>query len=141
VSAQRASVSVFDATYLACLQGTYDGIPQILPHAPVAGEELVGLPTEQERVGALVELIDPRHGLAVERRPGPSAALESPAACCWIQPAVSLHHPSTETCVLVVSFMSSSFLVVVLLAMTAPTRGSHRSSVAGVGQHRRWRKI
>src|SRR5207245_5206735 len=75
-----------------CVQGTYDGVLQIFPHAPVAGEELVGPPAEQERVGALVELVDERHGLAVEQRPGPSAALESAAACCWIQPAVSLQH-------------------------------------------------
>ena len=37
-------MSVFDATYLVCVQGTYDGVPQIFPHAAVAGEELVGPP-------------------------------------------------------------------------------------------------
>src|SRR5207302_4668873 len=49
--------------------------------------------------------------------------------------------PSTETCVVVVSFMGSSLsLVVVFLVMTAPRRGSHRSSVArdsGHDQHPR----
>src|SRR5262249_30298760 len=59
--------------------------------APVAGEELVGPPAEQERVGALVHLVDERHGLAVEQRPGPPASLES-AAAVLIRPAVSLHH-------------------------------------------------
>src|SRR5216683_4506186 len=29
-----------------CVQGTYDGVSQIFPHAPVAGEELVGPPAE-----------------------------------------------------------------------------------------------
>src|SRR6266567_5124702 len=39
--------------------------------------------------------------------------------------------PSTETCVVVVSFMGSSLsLVVVFLVMTAPRRASHRSNVA-----------
>jgi hypothetical protein len=53
VSAHRGSVSVFDATYLGfVVQGTRDGILQILPHTPVTGEELVGPPAEQERVGA-----------------------------------------------------------------------------------------
>jgi len=34
----------------------------------------------QKRVGALVDLVDERHGLAVEQWPGPSAALEPAAA-------------------------------------------------------------
>ena len=44
------------------VQGTYDGVLQIFPHAPVAGEEIVGPPAEQERVGALVELVDECRG-------------------------------------------------------------------------------
>src|SRR6266516_8207992 len=60
-----------------CVQGTDDGVVQIFAHAPVPGEELVGPPAEQERVGALVHLVDEGHGLAAEQRPGPSAALES----------------------------------------------------------------
>src|SRR5436190_23367877 len=43
------------------------------------------------REGALIRLVDERHGLAVEQRSGPSAALES-AAAVLIPPAVSLHH-------------------------------------------------
>src|SRR6266536_560542 len=42
-------------------------------------------------VGALVRLVDERHGLAVEQRPGPSAALESAALVLMLR-AVSLHH-------------------------------------------------
>src|SRR2546423_12202715 len=39
--------------------------------------------------------------------------------------------PSTVTCVMVVSFMGwASSLVVAFLVMTAPRRGSHRSSAA-----------
>jgi hypothetical protein len=74
----------------ACVQGTHDGVPQIFPHAPVAGEELVGPPAEQERVGALVHLVDEGHGLAVEQRPGPSAPLEPGVE--HVRPAVCLHH-------------------------------------------------
>src|SRR5437868_3326137 len=62
------------------------------PARPVAGEELVGPPAEQERVGALVDLVNERHGLAVEQRPGPTASLE-PTAAVLVRPAVSLHHP------------------------------------------------
>jgi hypothetical protein len=40
----------------------------------------VGPPTEQERVGALVDLVYERRGLFVEERRGPSAACESAAA-------------------------------------------------------------
>src|SRR5437867_5655931 len=57
-----------------------------------AGEDLVGLPTEQERVGALVDLVEIGRGLIVvlEERQGPSAALE-PAPAVLIRPAESLH--------------------------------------------------
>ena len=54
-----------------CVQGSDDGVVQVFPHAPVAGEQLVGPPAEQERLAALVHLLDERHGLAVEQRPGP----------------------------------------------------------------------
>ena len=60
--------------------------------APVAGEELVGPPAEQERVGALVGLLDERHRLAVAHAHGPSAALESVPAVLIRRAAVSLHH-------------------------------------------------
>src|SRR5215207_11073841 len=61
-------------------------------HAQVAGEELVGSPAEEERVGALVGLGDERSGLVVARPQGPSAALE-PAPSVLIRcPAVPLHH-------------------------------------------------
>ena len=48
--------------------------------SPIAGEELVFPPAEQERVGALADLLDERSGLAVEQPPGPSASLEYAAA-------------------------------------------------------------
>src|SRR5213593_4132415 len=49
-------------------------VARIVPRAPGAGEDLVGLPAEQERVGALVDLVHDRPGFVVEV--GPSAALE-----------------------------------------------------------------
>jgi hypothetical protein len=59
--------------------------------APGAGEDLVGPPAEQERVGALVDLVERRRGLVVEQRRDPSAALEA-AAAVLVRPAESLHH-------------------------------------------------
>src|SRR5918992_3844437 len=61
--------------------------------SPGAGEDLVGPPPEQERVGALEDLVDERRGLVVlvEQRQGPSAARES-ATAVLIRPAESLHH-------------------------------------------------
>src|SRR5438094_4458631 len=60
---------------------------------PEAGEDLVGPPAEQERVGALVDLVEICRSLIVvlEERQGPSAALE-PAPAVLIRPAESLHH-------------------------------------------------
>jgi hypothetical protein len=58
-----------------------------------------GPPAEQERVGTLVELADERHGLAVEQRPSPSAALEPAPEVLFFPPAVSRITPSTDTCV------------------------------------------
>ena len=75
-----------------CVQGTYDGVLQVFPHAPVPGEELVGPPAEQERVGALVRLVDERQGLVITRPHGPPAALESVPAVLIRSAAVSLHH-------------------------------------------------
>jgi hypothetical protein len=46
------------------------------------------------------------------------------------RPRFACATPSTEPCVLVVSYMGSSFSLVVFLAMAAPRRGAHRSSVA-----------
>src|SRR5688500_11432479 len=42
--------------------------------------------------------------------------------------------PSTVTCVMVVSFMGSSSLVVVFLVMTGPRRRSHRSQQSPSGE-------
>src|SRR5439155_12398858 len=58
---------------------------------PGPGEDLAGPPAEQERVGALVDLVKRRRGLVVQQRPDPSAALES-AAAVLVRPAESLHH-------------------------------------------------
>jgi hypothetical protein len=81
-----------------------------LLRAPVAGEELLGPPAEQERVGALVGLVDESHGLVVAHPHGPSAALESVPAVLIRRAAFPCITPSTVTCVMVVSFMGSSFL-------------------------------
>src|SRR5919108_3565486 len=59
--------------------------------SPGAGEDLVGPPAEQERVGALEDLVHNRRGLVVEERYGPSAALES-APAVLIRRAEPLHH-------------------------------------------------
>ena len=71
------------------VQGTR--VLQIFPRAPVAGKELVGSPAEQERVGALVGLVDERQGLVVEHPHRPAAALESASAVLIRRGAVSLH--------------------------------------------------
>src|SRR5918999_2709657 len=57
--------------------------------SPGAGEDLVGPAAEQERVGALVDLVHDRAGFVVEVRP--SAALEY-AALVLLRPAGPLHH-------------------------------------------------
>jgi hypothetical protein len=62
---------------------------RICHYAPVARKDLVGPPAEQERVGALVDLVRERRGLVVEQRDGPSAALES-APAVLVLPAESL---------------------------------------------------
>jgi hypothetical protein len=55
-----------------------DGVVARVCHgSPGAGKDLVGPPTEQERVGALVGLVYERRGLFVEERRGPSAACEA----------------------------------------------------------------
>src|SRR6185312_14920462 len=101
VSAHCGSLSVVDARYLgfvfrAAAIGLVARIfrrgASPLLCAPVAGEELVGAPAEQERVGALVGLVDRRHGLVVARPQGPAAALESVPAVLIRRAAVSLHH-------------------------------------------------
>jgi hypothetical protein len=68
------------------------GWARISSMLPGAGEELVGPPAEQERVGALVGPGDQRPGLVVARPLGPSAALESVPAVLIRRAAVSLHH-------------------------------------------------
>jgi predicted RNA-binding Zn ribbon-like protein len=63
----------------------------MLPRPLLRGTNVMGPPAEQERVGALVDLVDERHGLVVEVPHGPSAALES-AAAVLVPRAVPLHH-------------------------------------------------
>src|SRR6266536_2334690 len=80
----------------ACVQRLPDGLPARdipdRPGPPGAGEQLVGPSAEQERVGALVGLVDERVGLVVALPQGPSAALESVPAVLIRRAAVSLHH-------------------------------------------------
>src|SRR5918994_2159963 len=64
-------------------------VARICPRSPGAGEDLVGPPAEQERIGALVDLVHDRRGFVVKVRP--SAALES-AALVLLRPAGPLHH-------------------------------------------------
>src|SRR5712691_3565907 len=64
-------------------------VARIVPRSPGAGEDLGGPPAEQERVGALVDLVHDRPGFVVEV--GPSAALEY-AALVLLRPAGPLHH-------------------------------------------------
>src|SRR5439155_12892176 len=64
-------------------------VARIVPCSPGAGEDLVGPPAEQERVGALVDLVHDRPRFVVEV--GPSAALEY-AALVLMRPAGPLHH-------------------------------------------------
>src|SRR5690606_14904262 len=61
------------------------------PGAPGAGENLVGPPAEQERVGTPVDLAEERRGLAVEQWQRPSAAREA-APAVLVRPTESLHH-------------------------------------------------
>src|SRR5215216_1250848 len=106
-----------------------DGCPD--PSRPVAGEELVGSPAEQERVGALVGLGDERPGLVVARPQGPSAALE-PAPSVLIRcPAVSLHHAIDGDLRLGRQLHGRGPLLVVLITVrydrtTAPNSIGHR---------------
>src|SRR5919197_512297 len=86
VSAQRGSVSVVDATYLGFV---FRAVQMGL--SPGSGQDLVGPPAEQERVGALIDLVEVRHGLVVEGPRDPSAAL-GPAAAVLVRRAESLHH-------------------------------------------------
>jgi transposase len=65
--------------------------------APVAGEELVGPPAEQERVGALVGLVDERQGLVVEH---PCVADHASSAIIWVRPGATpppCRHSSTSS--------------------------------------------
>src|SRR5205807_8228058 len=103
-------------------------VVRIVPRSPGAGEAFVGPAAEQEYVGALVDLVHNRRGFVVQARP--SAALE-PAALVFLRPSGPLHHSingdlrgGRQFHGLVPS------PVVVFLVMTAPRRGSHRSSVA-----------
>src|SRR5437763_2852664 len=57
----------------------------------VARKDLGRRPDEQERVGALEDLVEERRGLVDEQRRGPSAALET-APAVLVRPAESLHH-------------------------------------------------
>ena len=110
VFAHRGSVSVVDATYLGFVFNAVQiGLSPGSSHAPqVPAKMLVGPPAEQERVGALVDLVHDRPGFVVEV--GPSAALEYAALVLLRSTPGPCITPSTETCVVVVSFMGSSFL-------------------------------
>src|SRR6202022_3948845 len=64
-------------------------IARIAPGSPGAGEHLVRPPAEEERPGALVDLVHDRRGFVLEV--SPSAALE-PTALVLFRPAGPLHH-------------------------------------------------
>src|SRR5215218_5661807 len=64
---------------------------RIRPGSPGAGEDPVGPPAEQERIGSLIDLVQKRAALVVEQRRDPAAALES-APAVLLRPAQSLHH-------------------------------------------------
>jgi len=84
---------VLDATYLGFVfRASAKAFLARIHHSPVAGEDVVGLPAEQERVGAPEYLDQERLGLVVEERNRPSAALEA-AAAIFVRTAKSLHHP------------------------------------------------
>src|SRR5262249_4783574 len=84
------------------VQRVSDGVSRIHACSPGAGEDLVGPPAEQERVGALESLADERRGLVVEQWWGPPGALEFAAAVLlrragfapgpYINPSMSLRH-------------------------------------------------
>jgi hypothetical protein len=58
VFAHRGLVSVVDATYLGCVFNATPMVDARICHcSPGAGEDLVGPPAEQERIGALVDLV------------------------------------------------------------------------------------
>ena len=92
VSAHSGSVIVFDATNFGrVFRAPDERIVDVVPHPPVPGEELVGAPAEQERVGALVEVADvarstPRRPAAAPSRLGrirgraPGCSRRSPAS-------------------------------------------------------------
>src|SRR6266568_73826 len=94
-------------------------VARIVPRSPGAGEDLVGQPAEQERVGALVDLVHDRPGFVVEV--GPSAALEY-AALVLFRPAGPLHHSVNGDLRGGRQFHGSSFL-------SCPGFGGHDSSV------------
>src|SRR5215208_2261702 len=74
------------------VQGRCYGVVALICHrSPVGGKDLVGPSAEQERVGALVDLVHERRALVVEERHGPSAALES-APAVLVMAAEPLHH-------------------------------------------------
>ena len=88
------------------IQGHADRVgPVLVGCSPGAEEELVGPPAEQERVGALVGLVDQRLGLVVARPLGPSAALESVPAVSSDAPPFPCTTPSMVIGVMAVSFM------------------------------------
>lgn len=74
------------------VQRRRDGVIVRIDHrSPVSGEDLVGVPAEQERVGALVDPVQKRRGLVVVQRHGPSTAFE-PAPTVLVRGTESLHH-------------------------------------------------
>src|SRR5205807_1975316 len=107
-----------DVLRLTVQSGPDRAIARIVPRSPGAGEDLVGPPAEQERVGALEDLVHDRPGFVVEV--GPSAALEY-AALVLVRPAGPLHHSVNGDLRGGRQFHGSSFL-------SSPGFGGHYSS-------------
>jgi hypothetical protein len=79
---------------------------RICPYSPVAGKDLVGPPAEQEGVGALVDLGEERLVPVVEERQSePHPPRSNPPLRSSSGPPRPCITPSTETFVVVVSFM------------------------------------
>src|SRR5258708_9340071 len=76
-------------TWASCSMPSRSGCRRIFPRSPGAGEDLVGPTAEQERAGALVDLVHDRPRIVVEV--SPSAALEY-FALVLVRPAGPLHH-------------------------------------------------
>ena len=76
--------------------------------SPGAGKDLVGPPAEQERVGALEDLVEERLGSSSKSGKAHPPRANPPLRSSSGPPRPCIT-PSTVTCVMVVSFMGSSF--------------------------------